>query len=271
MEIRFLGTAASEGWPGIFCQCDSCRRAYKLGGKDVRTRTSLLINGEYMVDLTPDVYLHKLKYGLDLADVRHLFVTHAHYDHFCPDHFKMRKRPFAHMEGERTLHIYGSEDVGRELSRAIGDPEGYQIAYHLVNPFEDFTAGEISATAIAADHDRSLTCLNYVLQLEGKTLLIGFDTGFYPEVTMAFLERFTFDVAIFDCTNGPLEGRRGHMGIPALIDLKLELFKRGVLREGSKVIATHFSHNGGLTHRELERRLVPEGVEVAYDGLVLKI
>ena len=38
MKIRFLGTAAAEGWPAVFCACESCKRAERLGGKDIRTR-----------------------------------------------------------------------------------------------------------------------------------------------------------------------------------------------------------------------------------------
>ncbi|HPC76977.1 MAG TPA: carbon-phosphorus lyase, partial [bacterium] len=43
MEIMFLGTAAAEGWPGVFCSCDYCKKARELGGKNIRTRSSVLI------------------------------------------------------------------------------------------------------------------------------------------------------------------------------------------------------------------------------------
>ena len=37
MKITFYGTAAGEGWPGVFCQCELCREARRLGGKNIRT------------------------------------------------------------------------------------------------------------------------------------------------------------------------------------------------------------------------------------------
>lgn len=33
MKITYYGTAAGEGWPGVFCQCPLCQSARRLGGK----------------------------------------------------------------------------------------------------------------------------------------------------------------------------------------------------------------------------------------------
>lgn len=33
MKIKYFGTAAYEGIPSLFCQCETCKRAMKLGGK----------------------------------------------------------------------------------------------------------------------------------------------------------------------------------------------------------------------------------------------
>ena len=35
MKFRYLGTAASEGWPALFCNCEYCLKAKKLGGKNL--------------------------------------------------------------------------------------------------------------------------------------------------------------------------------------------------------------------------------------------
>ena len=50
MKVLFLGTAAAEGWPAVFCKCDSCMKARKLGGKNIRTRSSCIIDDIYMVE-----------------------------------------------------------------------------------------------------------------------------------------------------------------------------------------------------------------------------
>ena len=44
MNLTYLGTAAAEGWPGIFCRCEFCERAKRLGGRDIRTRSQALLD-----------------------------------------------------------------------------------------------------------------------------------------------------------------------------------------------------------------------------------
>ena len=49
MRIKYLGTGAAEGIPGMFCACAACKRALKAGGKimqfDVRFSGSTTYNG----------------------------------------------------------------------------------------------------------------------------------------------------------------------------------------------------------------------------------
>ena len=62
MKVQYLGTAAAERIPGMFCNCEVCRRALALGGKNIMTQAQVLIeagtaeNGKllYVVTLTED-------------------------------------------------------------------------------------------------------------------------------------------------------------------------------------------------------------------------
>jgi len=56
-----------------------------------------------------------------------------------------------------------------------------------------------------------------------------------------------------------------------VVRAKAELQKLGAAADGWRFIATHFSHNGGALHEELEEILGPEGVEVAYDGMLIEV
>ena len=58
MKIKFYGTAAAEGFPGMFCSCETCEKARKAGGKNIRTRSQTVINNELMIDFSADTYLH---------------------------------------------------------------------------------------------------------------------------------------------------------------------------------------------------------------------
>lgn len=54
MKIQFLGTAAYEGIPAMFCQCEQCNTARKRGGKNLRTRSQALIDGKLLIDFPAD-------------------------------------------------------------------------------------------------------------------------------------------------------------------------------------------------------------------------
>ena len=54
MRIKYLGTAAAEGVPGIFCDCENCKRARKLGGKNIRTRSQAILDDTLLIDFPAD-------------------------------------------------------------------------------------------------------------------------------------------------------------------------------------------------------------------------
>jgi phosphoribosyl 1,2-cyclic phosphate phosphodiesterase len=61
------------------------------------------------------------------------------------------------------------------------------------------------------------------------------------------------------------------MGVRGVVRTAGELRKRGVITENTRVIATHFSHGGTMTHDELCQYFLSHGISVAYDGMVVEI
>jgi phosphoribosyl 1,2-cyclic phosphate phosphodiesterase len=53
-----------------------------------------------------------------------------------------------------------------------------------------------------------------------------------------------------------------------MIDL---LRGRGAIADRTRLIATHFTHNIGMMHADIVHHLLPHGVEVAFDGMSVKI
>lgn len=96
------------------------------------------------------------------------------------------------------------------------------------------------------------------------------DTGYFYEENFAFLEKIGIkpDFVALDCTNGKLSfGKEGtHMGAAECEELVTRLRKDGLVKKDTVFAVTHFSHNGALTHEELEKHFAPLGVAVAYDG-----
>ena len=63
MKYTFYGTAAAEAIPGIFCECEACKRAWKLGGRNIMTRSQSVVDGILGIDFSADSYMHAVNYG----------------------------------------------------------------------------------------------------------------------------------------------------------------------------------------------------------------
>ena len=69
MKLKYLGTAAAEGWPAIFCDCDNCRKAMKRGGRHIRTRSQALVDDKLLLDFPADSLMHMLAYGIPMSEL----------------------------------------------------------------------------------------------------------------------------------------------------------------------------------------------------------
>src|SRR5699024_6157159 len=70
MKIHFLGTGAAEGIPNPHCTCDVCEQTRIERGKNIRSRTSVIIDDELKVVEPPDTYYHTIRDRLDLTGLR---------------------------------------------------------------------------------------------------------------------------------------------------------------------------------------------------------
>ena len=80
--MKFLGTSAGEGIPDPFCTCPICENARRVGGKELRTRSSFLLDEETIIDLGADYFAQARDHGLRLDKLRTVLLTHTHDDHF---------------------------------------------------------------------------------------------------------------------------------------------------------------------------------------------
>lgn len=271
MEIRILGTAAAEGWPAVFCGCDTCNRVRKAGGKSVRSRASVQIDEIYKIDLPHDTFSQAVQSGIDLSKLAHLFFTHSHGDHFDIAQIGYLKPPFGHNLKNAPVKIYGNETVTSAIANRFGD--SLPIELITVQPFLPVQAGNLTFTPLKAHHSQNELCLNYTIgSADGKNVLYASDTGEYQQDTLDYLKAQKFDLLIIECTQGTLpHPATYHMSFEAVLRLRDNLVKAGAADSKVRTIITHFSHNIGLLHEELEAIANPEGVEVAYDGIVLSV
>lgn len=273
MRLLYMGTAAAEGWPGLFCSCPICTHARAHGGRNLRTRTQALLDGEILLDFPPDSYCHALRYGLDLGKIHTLLVTHSHMDHWFPTDLIHRHEHFGH-GAQGVLDVYGNSAVEKAFYDHIRvdrfKPHRIDdvVRFHHIHGGDRFRAGGWEITAVPADHDKREECLVYLCQKEGKTVFYGHDTGanLSPQA-WELLKKVRLDLVSLDATMGCKTIGGYHMGL-----LDIEPFLRALEEMGSidghtvRVI-NHFSHNGGMTQEELERWGAQRGILAAYDGM----
>lgn len=278
MRLTLLGSAAAEAWPGLFCECEWCREARRRGGRNLRRRTAYRINSDTLVDFGPDIHWQVTAFGIDLAEIRHILFTHSHSDHLDPVELFWRHPGFCRVSN--LLEIYGNQQVmeriGGDLSATMAGPAVFdtlRLAPTILEPGQTVTAGELRVTALEANHaGPAETALNYVVEQDGKALLIGNDTGWWADPTWELVRRFKLDVAVLECTYclGKPDARDGHLGADAMLAMRDRLAELGVLKPDARVVANHFAHNGFTLYEELCEYLEPRGVTVGYDGLVVE-
>ncbi len=273
MRIRYLGTGASEGWPGLYCHCAYCEKARALGGKNIRTRAQAILDESLLIDLCPDTYFHMLRDGLSMPDIEHVLITHSHLDHFTPNEISYRREPFGHGIGPK-MTLYGNEACKVKFDAVVArnkDPEQLlrHIEYQIVPEFIPFFAGSSVVTPLLAQHDPAERCLVYLIEKDEKRILHGHDSGFFPEETWAHLLGKRCDLITLEGTQ--IRHRDGalHMGFLDAAEAKDRLIKIGAADSGTQFVLTHLSHNGEMMHDECVALAKPYGLIVAYDGMIL--
>lgn len=274
MKIQFLGTAAAEGIPGIFCQCAVCRDARAKGGRHIRTRSQALLDDELLIDLNNDSYLHFLRYGIDGAAIRHLLVTHNHMDHFCADELEMRIQGFSHLDEPGALEVCGSEAVGMALSKILYlDRFTHSLQFRRLTPFRTETVGSFTVTPLPAIHDPLAGPLIYLIEKAGKTLLYAHDTGYLDESVWQYLaeKKPHIHLASLDCTEAdcPKMLYNAHMNLGENIRVRDRLLSLGCADESTVFVCNHFSHNGvGVAYDAFRPVAEAAGFTVSYDGMI---
>ncbi len=270
MKLKYLGTAAAEGIPGLFCNCKICQNALQKRGKEVKTRSQSLVDGKLLIDFPADTYLHVLNYGLDLRDIHHCIITHSHSDHFYPRDFWCRGVSIANDISDEPFNVYMTEAAYDEAIGRYGDT-GYngRLNFHKISPFVPFDIEEYHIIPLEADHDPSAFPVIYIIETAEKSLFYANDTGVFPEKTWDYLKTYTrkFDLISLDCTGMALKNGKNHMALSSDKEVCDRLLEMGLIDDKTVRYVNHFSHNGLLTHEELVIEAEKLGFLASYDGL----
>lgn len=276
MKLQYLGTAAAEGVPGLFCDCQTCRDCRGAGGKNIRTRSQALVDDRLLLDFPPDTYLHALQFGLKLHNVESCLITHSHSDHLYPNDVGRRKPINAHYSGG-PLTWYatrsGYEKI-MQVIRSLGLEDGTRVRACLIEePFQSFAVENYTITPMTAAHAVQSDPVFYGIQSKGKALLYAHDSGWFPEETWTHLANagVKYDCVSLDCTAFRLTGwRKTHMDLETCVEVKKKLISIGAADKNTLFVLNHFSHNAVLLHEEMEAMAAREGFLVSWDGMELE-
>ena len=253
MKITVLGTGTSQGVPVIACNCEVCRSA---DSRDKRLRCSILVEDgdtSLLVDAGPDFRQQMLLYRVTNLDA--VLLTHEHADHiFGLDDIRsfnwIRKAP---------MDIYCENRVAENLktifnyafaeNRYPGTPQMELL--HIDG--EPFQVKGIEVIPIRLYHHK-LPVYGYRF---GKFAYLT-DFNRIEEEELAKLEGV--EVLIICALRKSIH--ISHLNLSEALRLAGEIGPK-------RTYLTHMSHDMGF-HAELAKEL-PDGVEPAYDGLVLEI
>lgn len=255
ITLEFLGTGTSGGVPIIGCQCEVCTSP---DAHDARLRSSamLQVNGKHiLIDTSPDLRQQLLRSTPARIDT--VLYTHMHSDHTAGiDDI----RPFNYRQEER-IPIWMPENAVADFQRRFGytlEPIRHRygvvpnLDLHVIDASQPFEVAGVQITPIPVLHGR-LPILGYrVGDVAYLTDILSLPAGSEPLLQ-------GLDVLV--TTALKKEENPGHMSLPQALEL--------VERLGPK--RAYLSHVGHELGRDSAiAPLLPDHVQLAYDGLVIE-
>ncbi len=281
MKIRYLGTAALERIPAIFCNCDTCRRAMAAGGRNRMTRSQALIDDTLLIDLNSETYTHFIAMGRTLWDISNLLITHAHCDHFTFEEFCCRISSAAKGTAAEKLRVYTSQGVIQRFWAALDARQDKytpkipaRVEFVPLACFQSIEVEGHTVTPLPANHADTEDAYIYLIEKDGKAIFYGNDTGVFGEEVDDWLAEHHkhIDLLSLDCTKGDKPFTyTSHMGMAEGRGIADRFAARGIIDGSTVCYFNHFSHNCGMIYEELVKAADKYGFQVTYDGLELEV
>jgi phosphoribosyl 1,2-cyclic phosphate phosphodiesterase len=252
VKLTFLGTGTSQGVPLIACTCEICQ---SKNTKDKRLRSSVLIehaDSSFVIDTGPDFRQQMLR--ADVKNVDAVIFTHEHNDHIIGLD-DVRAYNFIH---KKAIDIYATTRVQEAIHRLFpyifsdtkypGIPK---LELHTIFD-EPFKINQSTFIPINVLHYKMPV---KAFRIENITYIT--DANFITEEEKEKIKGS--EIIIVNALRK--EEHISHFTFNQAVALMQEL-------KPKKAYFTHISHQLGK-YEDIKKQL-PDWIEPAYDGLVIK-
>jgi phosphoribosyl 1,2-cyclic phosphate phosphodiesterase len=261
MKIIVLGSGTSQGIPIVGCKCPACT---SNNPKDKRLRVSVFLETDLLlernkplrilIDTSPDFRQQMLLYNI--TDIDAVLYTHYHIDHIMGLD-DIRQINQLH---RKIVELYANTETSRRIKQTfsyIFDENTYkgggipQVNLNIINS-EPFNVLGQNVIPIEYMHGPSRVTGYRINDFAYMT-----DCNYIPEKEFKKLENLK--VLIIDALR--YRKHSTHFSIDEAIEASKKI-------NAEKTYFTHMTHD--IVHNEANK-LLPEKIELSYDGLVIEI
>lgn len=252
IKVTILGSGTSKGVPEIGCTCHTCTSP---DPRDKRLRASVLVETrglKILIDASPDLRQQALRADISTLDA--VLLTHQHYDHVggVDD-----LRPFC---AGGDLPIFTNPQTAHDLRTRVD----YCFREHRYPGVPKLDLHEMDLRPFHIDGLKIIP----IEVMHGKLPIYGYRIGDFAYVTDAKTipesekeKLHDLDVLILNCLR-VRQPHFAHLILPEALALVEEL-------KPKRCYLTHACHMLGR-HEEISA-ILPEGVEYAFDGEIIRI
>lgn len=258
-ELIFLGTGTSMGVPTLGCGCVVCT---SRDPRDKRLRPSVLLRWQseeeertVVIDTTPDFRAQALNESVNHVDA--VFYTHSHADHIL-GFDDLRPLSFEWFRAQGPIKLYATDETRAKLVKIFD--------YTLAPDATYKNRARVTLEPLGEHNEIHGVDFVPVPVLHGDMEITGYRIGnvaYLTDVSGIHEESFALLEGLDVLVLSALRHKPHHNHLT--LDQAMQLAER---IGAGQTYFTHIAHELGHAHTNA---LLPNGMELAYDGLRVKV
>ena len=200
-----------------------------------RRNSSVLIDDSLLIDPSPDVPDALNTFGKDKDSIKYIISSHRHKDHFSD-------ATLSYLDGATLYPMCAGETK---------------------------TIGKYTVSAYAANHSTAESAVHFIISDGKSRIFYGLDGAWLMYDEVEAIKAAGVDLAIIDATVGDVCGDYRifeHNNLTMVTEIRSSLSEYV-----KRWFISHMARTLHTSHGELVSRMLPHGIEVAFDGCEIEI